>query len=68
MRLQRSIPTLALSQEEAAEALGMSVDSFGRHVKPELPCVYVGRRRIYSVAALQAWLDANASRGGRRAA
>lgn len=64
----RLVPTLALNQEEAAAALGMSVDCFVEHVKPELPVVHAGRRRIYNVAALQAWLDRTQTRGGRRAA
>lgn len=66
--LRRSVPALSLSQEEAAEALGISVDSFEKHVKHDLPVVHVGRRRVYSVSALQAWLDRNQLRGGRRAA
>lgn len=64
----RLVPTLALSQEEAAAAIGVSVDSFVEHIKDELPVVHVGRRRVYSVAALQAWLDRTQTRGGRRAA
>jgi hypothetical protein len=65
---------LALSKAEAAEALGLSTDSFERHVQDELRCVYVGRRRLYPVGELQRWLERQAVRpaavretgGGRR--
>jgi hypothetical protein len=53
---------LALSKSEAAEALGLSTDSFERHVQDELRCVYVGRRRLYPVGELQRWLERQAVR------
>jgi hypothetical protein len=43
---------LALRREEAA-ALGVSVDFFDEHVRPELRAVHVGRRRVYRVAELE---------------
>jgi len=65
---RREIPRLALNQQEAAEALGMSVDSFAEHVKPSVACVLVGSRRLYPVTELQSWLNKERVRGGRRAA
>jgi hypothetical protein len=67
-RLRRDVPRLALNQTEAAEALGMSVDAFEEHVKPRVPCVYAGSRRLYPVSGLQAWLAEESVHGGRRVA
>ena len=53
-------PRLALTRQEAAQALGISVDSFERHVQPELRCTYLGARRIYSIDDLRRWLERSA--------
>lgn len=55
-------PRLALRQEEAAAALGMSPDSFVKYVLPHMPVVRCGSLRIYPVAHLEAWLAENAER------
>ncbi len=47
---------LAYQRKDAAAALGLSVDSFDRHVRPELKCVYVGDARLWPVAELERWL------------
>lgn len=52
---------LALSKREAADALGVSVDFFERHVMPELRIVRRGRRRLIPVAELERWLEKNAA-------
>jgi hypothetical protein len=64
-----SPPRLALRREEAAEALGMSLDSFERHVQSELRLVRRGRLRVVPVSELERWLDRNAETTfrGRRA-
>ena len=67
-RIRREVPRLAFNQEEAAEALGISVDHFERHVKADLPVVYSGSRRLYPRTALEHWLERQAIRGGRRVA
>jgi excisionase family DNA binding protein len=59
---------LAFNQQEAAEALGISVDHFARHVKHNLPVVYTGSRRIYPRTMLEEWLERQSSTGGRRVA
>lgn len=61
--LERPIPRLALSREEAAIALGMSLNSFERHVAHELPVIRRGRLRLYPVAALERWAERNAEPG-----
>jgi hypothetical protein len=48
--------TLALRREDAAKALGVSDETFDRHVRPSLPVVRLGSVRVYPVAALEAWL------------
>jgi hypothetical protein len=56
------IPRLALTREEAAAAIGMSVDSFERHVQPTLRLVRRGRLRLVPVGELERWLSENAER------
>jgi hypothetical protein len=55
------IPRLALAREEAAASLGMSLDSFERHVQPTLRLVRLGRMRLVPVAELERWLAEHAS-------
>ena len=57
-----TIPRLALTKAEAAEALGVSTDFFEDHVMRELRIVRRGRRRLIPLAELSRWLDANAER------
>ena len=65
-RTRREVPRLAFNQQEAAEALGISVDHFERHVKADLPVVYSGSLRLYPLAGLHRWLADNALHRGRR--
>ena len=65
---RRAVPRLALNQQEAAEALGISVDHFERHVKSDLPVVYSGSLRLYPISGLQGWLSEHSLRAGRRVA
>jgi hypothetical protein len=61
-----SLPRLALNQQEAAEALGVSPDFFQQHLRHEIRCVLRGRRRLYPVSELQRWLDEQATRALER--
>lgn len=56
------IPRLALTREEAAASVGMSLDSFERHVQPTLRLVRLGRMRLVPVGELERWLAENAQR------
>jgi hypothetical protein len=56
----REIPALAFNQQDAAAALGISVDHFERHVKADLPVVYTGSLRLYPRVALERWLEQHA--------
>jgi hypothetical protein len=55
-------PRLALSIEEAHEALGVGDDFWRQHIAPELPIVRRGRRKLVPVRALEDWLQRNAER------
>jgi hypothetical protein len=57
---KRQVPRLGLTKPEAADSLGMSVDSFDRHVAPDLRVVRIGKLRIYPVPELEKWLDERA--------
>lgn len=58
----RTIPTVTLRQEEAAEALGVSVRWFQINVQPNIPTVRVGRMVLYRVQDLEKWAEANLER------
>jgi hypothetical protein len=56
------IPRLGLTREEAAASLGMSLDSFERHVQPSIRMCRLGRIRLVPVRELERWLEDNAER------
>jgi hypothetical protein len=56
------IRRVAVSREEAAASLGLSLDSFERHVQPELRMIRRGRLVLVPVAELERWADAAAER------
>jgi excisionase family DNA binding protein len=53
---------LAVTKQEAAAVLGMSVDSFERYVMPHVRAVRKGKLRLFPVEELERWLRENASR------
>lgn len=57
-----SVPRVALTREEAAAALGMSLDSFERHCQPEIRLIRRGRLRLVPVAELALWAGEAAER------
>ncbi len=58
---------LMLTQREAAQVLSMSVDSFVRHVAPEIAMVRRGKLRLVPIIELERWIAESAVRvrGGR---
>jgi hypothetical protein len=58
MAVQQESPTvvLALRRADAARALGISDETFDKHVRPSLPVVRAGGVSVYPVAALEQWL------------
>ncbi len=52
-----------IKRRQAAQLLSMSLDTFERHVQPEIRLVRRGARlKLVPVAELVAWIEANASR------
>jgi hypothetical protein len=51
---------LALRLTEAAQVLGMSDDSFARHVRPSIRTVRCDRLILVPVKELEDWIDQNA--------
>jgi len=56
-----NVPRVALSRQEAALSLGMSLDSFERHVQPELRLIRRGKLRLVPVAELERWANESAT-------
>jgi hypothetical protein len=56
------IVRVALTREEAAIALGISLDSFERYAQPELRMMRRGRLRLVPVSELERWADQAAER------
>jgi hypothetical protein len=55
------VSRLALSPDEAADALGVSRDFFDEHIACELPIIRRGRRKLVPIRALERWLSEQAS-------
>ena len=55
------VPRLALTRQEAAEALGMGVTSFEQYVQPHIRAVRQGKLRLFPVRELERWLEENAA-------
>jgi excisionase family DNA binding protein len=59
-----TVPRIAMSKQEAARALGVSIDFFDEHIVRDLRMVRVGRRRLVPIAELERWLDTHADLAG----
>ncbi|MGA9635493.1 MAG: hypothetical protein WBQ41_09705 [Solirubrobacterales bacterium] len=59
-KLDAPIPRLALTVPEAAASIGVGVDFFDEHVRPELKVIRRGSKRLIPVAELQRWCEENA--------
>ena len=55
-----SKPVVALPRVEAAEAVGMSLDSFERYVQPEVRLIRRGSLRVVPLSELERWVEENA--------
>jgi hypothetical protein len=51
---------VALTRDEAAAAIGMSLDSFERHVQPDVRMVRRGKLRLVPLHELERWADEQA--------
>jgi hypothetical protein len=66
-----SMNPVAVTREDAARLLGMSLDSFERHVQPEIKLIRRGKLRLVPVGELKRWAERNAEpvlAPGKRAA
>jgi hypothetical protein len=52
-------PRIALTKAEAAESLGMSVDSLDRYVLPHVKVIRQGRLVLVAVRELERWVEQN---------
>ena len=52
-------PRIAVGAGEAAAILGVSRAFFLERIATELKCIRVGRRKLYRVAELERWAEAN---------
>jgi hypothetical protein len=60
-----TLPRVLLTKREAAQASGMSVRHFERHVQPRLRCVHSGQLTLYPVRDIERWANEEATLGGR---
>jgi hypothetical protein len=60
----RLCPPLAFRPKQAAELLTISLDSFERHVAPDVRSIRIGRLKIYPRMELEHWVEENAVRIG----
>ena len=56
---------LAVSRDQAAALLSISVDTFERRVLPDLRVAQVGRRQLVPVRELESWLSGKSARALR---
>jgi hypothetical protein len=61
-KLPAPIPRVALTIPEAAASIGVGVDFFDQHIRPELKVIRRGSKRLVSVSELQRWCEENAER------
>jgi len=54
------VPRLSLKVQEAAEALGVSWDTWKAHIEPDVRLVRIGARKLVPITELQRWLDEHA--------
>ncbi len=60
-RTDAPVDRVTLTRSEAAAALGISVDSFERHVQPEVRLIRRGRMRLVPLAELERWAERSAT-------
>jgi hypothetical protein len=62
--LKRGVPRMAFRIKEAAEALGMSQDSFERYVEGHVGVMRLGTMKLVPLAELERFVEENACRAG----
>jgi hypothetical protein len=59
-RPSAEVPVIAVTREEAARALGVSVAHFDRHIAAHLRVIQSGRARLFPIIELQRWAERSA--------
>jgi hypothetical protein len=59
-RLPAGMTPRLLCRDAAATYCGVTAKAFDEHVKPHVPPVEIGTRRLWDVRALDRWLDQKA--------
>jgi excisionase family DNA binding protein len=54
------VPRVALTRQEAAQSLGVSLSFFAEHVQPQLKLVRVGSVRLVPLRELDRWVEREA--------
>jgi len=54
------VPRVALTREEAAASIGMSLDSFERYVQPHVRMIRRGKLRLVPIAELERFCEETA--------
>ena len=62
LRAVSGAPRLGLTLDEAAAAVGVSRDTFDRHIRDELRIVRRGRCLIVPIVEIERWLEREAAR------
>jgi hypothetical protein len=57
-----SMRPVSVTRDQAAQLLGCSLDSFERHIQPDLKLVRKGKLRLVPVSELERWVSENAER------
>ncbi len=55
--VRAAVPRVTLTRQEAAAALSIGLDSFERHVQPDLRLIRRGRLVLVPVTELVRWAD-----------
>ncbi len=61
LRATYEVPKMALTIDEACNALGISWDLWDTYVKREVKIIRLGRRRLVPVVELEKWIAAHAA-------
>jgi hypothetical protein len=61
-KLAAPIPRVALTIPEAAAALGVGIDFFNEHVRPEVRLIRRGAKVLVPLTELERWAAENAER------
>jgi excisionase family DNA binding protein len=54
------VPRVALTRQEAAHSLGVSLSFFAEHIQPDLKLVRIGSVRLVPLRELERWLEREA--------